>query len=33
LPALGALTLYPIDYDWIEANTRQLKTKFAEIFQ
>jgi iron(III) transport system substrate-binding protein len=33
LPALGVLRLYPIDYDWIEANTRQLKTKFAEIFQ
>jgi hypothetical protein len=25
--------LSPIDYDYIEANTRQLKAKFAEIFQ
>jgi iron(III) transport system substrate-binding protein len=33
LPPLDAVELYPIDYDAIEANTRQLKTKFAEIFQ
>jgi iron(III) transport system substrate-binding protein len=33
LPPLDAVTLYPIDYDWIEANTRQIKAKFAEIFQ
>ena len=33
LPPLTALELDPIDYDFIEANTRQLKTKFAEIFQ
>jgi iron(III) transport system substrate-binding protein len=33
LPALDALALEPIDYDYIESNTRQLKAKFAEIFQ
>jgi iron(III) transport system substrate-binding protein len=33
LPPLDQLSLYPIDYDWIEANTRQIKAKFAEIFQ
>jgi iron(III) transport system substrate-binding protein len=33
LPRLDEVTLYPIDYDWIETNTRQLKAKFAEIFQ
>ena len=33
LPALSALELDPIDYDYIEASTRQIKTKFAEIFQ
>jgi iron(III) transport system substrate-binding protein len=33
LPTLDQVSLYPIDYDWIEANTRQIKAKFAEIFQ
>ena len=33
LPTLDQVQLYPIDYDYIEANTRQLKAKFAEIFQ
>jgi iron(III) transport system substrate-binding protein len=32
LPPLDQLSLYPIDYDWIESNTRQIKMKFAEIF-
>jgi iron(III) transport system substrate-binding protein len=33
LPPLDQITLYPIDHDAIEANTRQLKAKFAEIVQ
>jgi ABC-type Fe3+ transport system substrate-binding protein len=33
LPLLAEIAIYPIDYDYIEANTRQLKAKFAEIFQ
>jgi len=33
LPPLAQLELDPIDYDYIEANTRAIKTKFAEIFQ
>jgi iron(III) transport system substrate-binding protein len=33
LPRLDQIAIYPIDYDYIEANTRQLKVKFAEIFQ
>jgi iron(III) transport system substrate-binding protein len=33
LPPLDQITLYPIDHDAIEANTRQLKAKFADIFQ
>jgi iron(III) transport system substrate-binding protein len=33
LPPLDQVKLSPIDYDYIEANTRQLKAKFAEIFQ
>ena len=33
LPTLDQVSLYPIDHDWIEANTRQIKAKFAEIFQ
>jgi len=33
LPPLAALELDPIDYDYIEANTRAIKAKFAEIFQ
>ncbi|MEA2938887.1 MAG: iron(III) transport system substrate-binding protein, partial [Alphaproteobacteria bacterium] len=33
VPRLDELTPFPIDYDWVEANTRQLKTRFAEIFQ
>jgi iron(III) transport system substrate-binding protein len=32
LPPLDQLSLTPIDYDWIETNTRQVKSKFAEIF-
>ena len=33
LPRLDEIAIYPVDYDYIEANTRQLKAKFAEIFQ
>ena len=33
LPPLAELKLDPIDYDYIEKNTRALKAKFAEIFQ
>jgi iron(III) transport system substrate-binding protein len=33
LPKLDQIPLFEIDYDWIEANTRQLKAKFAEVFQ
>jgi len=33
LPRLDAVSLYPIDYDLIESNTRQIKAKFADIFQ
>jgi iron(III) transport system substrate-binding protein len=33
LPPLTALELDPIDYDYIEANTRAIKAKFANIFQ
>jgi iron(III) transport system substrate-binding protein len=33
LPPLNQIMIYPIDHDAIEANTRQLKAKFAEIFQ
>jgi len=33
LPPLDQISLYPIDYDYIEANTRQIKAKFADIFQ
>jgi iron(III) transport system substrate-binding protein len=33
LPPLDQIVIYPIDHDAIEANTRQLKAKFAEIFQ
>ena len=33
LPRLDSITFYAIDYDWVENNTRQLKAKFAEIFQ
>jgi iron(III) transport system substrate-binding protein len=33
LPRLDELTLYPADYDYIEKSTKQIKTKFAEIFQ
>jgi iron(III) transport system substrate-binding protein len=32
LPPLAEISLTPIDYDWIETNTRQVKAKFAEIF-
>jgi iron(III) transport system substrate-binding protein len=33
MPRLDQIALFDIDYDYIEANTRQLKAKFAEIFQ
>jgi iron(III) transport system substrate-binding protein len=33
LPGLDQLTLYPADYDYIEKNTKQIKAKFADIFQ
>ena len=33
LPPLSQLELDPIDYDYIEANTRAIKAKFAEMFQ
>jgi iron(III) transport system substrate-binding protein len=33
LPRLDEIAIFPIDYDYIEANTRQLKAKFAEVFQ
>jgi iron(III) transport system substrate-binding protein len=33
LPRLDELTLYPADYDYIEKSTKQIKAKFADIFQ
>ncbi len=33
MPRLDQIKVYPIDYDYIEANTRKLKSKFAEVFQ
>jgi iron(III) transport system substrate-binding protein len=33
LPKLDAISLYPIDYDDIERNARQIKARFNEIFQ
>lgn len=33
VPGLDQVTLYPIDYDYIEKNTKQIKARFAEIFQ
>ncbi|HEY2231740.1 MAG TPA: extracellular solute-binding protein [Xanthobacteraceae bacterium] len=33
LPRLDELSLYPADYDYIEKNTKQIKAKFADIFQ
>jgi iron(III) transport system substrate-binding protein len=33
LPRLDTLSFYRIDYDWVETNTRQVKAKFAEIFE
>jgi iron(III) transport system substrate-binding protein len=33
LQGLDQLTLYPADYDYIEKNTKQIKAKFADIFQ
>jgi iron(III) transport system substrate-binding protein len=33
LPTLDQISLYSIDYDYIEANTRQIKARFADIFQ
>jgi iron(III) transport system substrate-binding protein len=32
-PRLDALTLYPIDYDFIEANDKKIKQQFNDIFQ
>jgi iron(III) transport system substrate-binding protein len=33
LPRLDELTLYPADYDYLEKNTKQIKARFADIFQ
>jgi iron(III) transport system substrate-binding protein len=33
LPRLDQIEPFPVDYDYVEKNTRQLKAKFAEIFQ
>jgi iron(III) transport system substrate-binding protein len=33
LPRLDELTLYPADYDYIEKSTKQIKARFADIFQ
>jgi hypothetical protein len=33
LPRLDELTLYPADCDYIEKTTKQIKAKFADIFQ
>ena len=33
MPALSSIQFYLVDYDDIEKNTRQLKARFAEIFQ
>jgi iron(III) transport system substrate-binding protein len=33
LPRLDQIEPFPIDYDYVEKNSRQLKNKFAEIFQ
>jgi len=33
LPRLDQIEPFPVDYDYIEVNTRQLKAKFADIFQ
>jgi iron(III) transport system substrate-binding protein len=33
MPALSSIEFYPIDYDYIENNARQLKARFADIFQ
>jgi iron(III) transport system substrate-binding protein len=33
MPALTSIQFYPVDYDDIEKNTRQLKARFAQIFQ
>jgi iron(III) transport system substrate-binding protein len=33
LPRLDELALAHVDYDSLEANTRQIKARFAEIFQ
>lgn len=33
LPRLDELTLYGADYDYIQKNTRQIKARFAELFQ
>ena len=33
MPALTSIEFFPVDFDYIEKNTRQLKARFAEIFQ
>jgi iron(III) transport system substrate-binding protein len=33
LPRLDTMSFYRIDYDWIESNSRQIKARFAEIFE
>src|SRR5262245_20612297 len=33
LPRLDQIEPFPVDYDYVEKNTRQLKAKFAGIFQ
>jgi iron(III) transport system substrate-binding protein len=33
VPALSEMKMIPIDFDYIESNSRQIKAKFAEIFQ
>ena len=32
-PPLGAIKLLPVDYDYIEKESKSLKNRFAEIFQ
>lgn len=33
LPRLDEISFYRIDYGWVEANTRQVKDRFSEIFR
>ena len=32
-PRLDAISLYPVDHDYIETNAKLIKAKFNEIFQ